>query len=56
MALLPHANGSRTLLLVDDDALLCEVLARAFASRGFAPSSRTGGSLLSCVNWEGSTW
>jgi len=35
MALLPHANGSRTLLLVDDDALLCEVLARAFASRGF---------------------
>jgi len=35
MALLPDANGSRTLLLVDDDALLCEVLARAFTSRGF---------------------
>ena len=35
MALLPDAKGSRTLLLVDDDALLCDALARAFTNRGF---------------------
>ena len=31
----PSAEANRSLLLVDDDATLCETLARAFEKRGF---------------------
>jgi len=47
MSCLPHAEHQGNLLLVDDDAVLTRVLARALGARGFAV--KTADSVESCM-------